>query len=190
MKTNVEDDISSQSNQPNFRKSEVASGINLRPILFNSIQKLSSRGSVSTVEEPYSKKGTIKFSYNIFEIFLRNILYCKNFRKKLSLSEKAFNILNEKMDIALYIKNTFLLDIMSQSLIGDKRQSIIKLISRPTLSDRMEDRELREFYTNYTEKDFDRFNDELLELTKESNLQKYEQKLIALSNKELKEMIY
>ena len=121
---------------------------------------------------------------------MRNILYCKNFKKKLSLSEKAFNILNEKMDIALYIKNTFLLDIMSQILIDDKRQSIIKFISRPTLSDKKEDRELREFYTNYTEKDFDRFNDELLELTKESNLQKYEQKLIALSNKELKEMIY
>ena len=94
------------------------------------------------------------------------------------------------MDIALYIKNTFLLDILSQSLIDDKRQSIIKLISRPILSDRTEDRELREFYQNYTEKDFDRFNDELLELIKESNLQKYEQKLIALSNKELKEMIY
>ena len=190
MKTNVEDDIYTQTNQPNFRKNELVSGINLRSKLVNSIQRSTSDGSATTVGKSYSKKGTIKFSYNIFEIFFRSILCCKNFRKKLSLSKKALNILNEKMDIALYIKNTFLLDIMSQSLIDDKRQSIIKFICRPTLSERMEDRELREFYTNYTEKDFDRFNDELLELIKESNLQKYEQNLIALSNMELKEMIY
>ena len=186
----VEADFYTQTNQQNFKKNEFSSEVNLGSKLVN--QKTSSRGSVTTTSfnESYYKTRKLKLSYNICEIFLRNILCCKNFKKKQSLSEKANNILNKKLDIALYVKNTFLLDILSQSLIDDKRQSIIKLISKPILSARTEDSELRDFYTNYTEKDFDRFNDELLQLIQESNLQKYEQKLITLSNMKLKEMIY
>ena len=186
----VEADIYTQTNQQNFKKNEFSSEVNLGSKLVN--QKTSPRGPVTTTffNESYSQKRNLKLSYNICEIFLRNILCCKNFKKKQSLSEKANNILNKKLDIALYVKNTFLLDILSQSLIDDKRQSIIKLISKPIVSTRTEDSELSDFYTNYTEKDFDRFSDELLELIQESNLQNYEQKLVALSNMELREMIY
>ena len=78
---------------------------------------------------------------------------------------------------------------MNQSLVDDKKQGIIKFMSRPIISYKREEKELDDFYQNYSEKDFEKFNYEIIELTQNPYLEKIDQNLINLSNRELKKMI-
>ena len=78
---------------------------------------------------------------------------------------------------------------MNQTLIDDKKQAIIKFISRPIFSYNSEDKKLGAFYQAYSQKDFDKFNDEITELVQNPKLEKTDEKLIYLCNKELKNLV-
>ena len=182
-------DESNKNMQLYGKRSDITSGSNLNSGIVNNVYK-SSSGNINNSLNNFEEE--IKFTYNIFEIFMSQFLCCclpKYLEKKRKLSEKANNLLNEKLDIALYLKNAFLLEIMNQSLVDDKKQGIIKFMSRPIISYKNEEKELSEFYQNYSEKDFEKFNYEIIELIQNPHLEKIDQKLISLSNKELKKMI-
>ena len=134
----------------------------------------------------------VKFKYNVFEILLS---YCGNFCKpeklkvKNDLTEKAENVLNQRLDISLYIKNTILIDIMNQALINDKMKSMTKFISRPILSiNKSEERDIDDFYKDYSANDFDKLYEEIKDV-KQSKMTKAEKKIISLVNNGLNEMI-
>ena len=168
-------DITSESNLNSGKKENV-----------NKIQEFKVSKTLITPEEE------IKFSYNLFEIFINTFFCCclpKYLKKKRKLSEKAKKLLNEKLDIALYVKNAILLEIMNQTLIDDKKQGIIKFISRPIFSYNSEDKKLGAFYQAYSQKDFDKFNDEITELVQNPKIEKSDQKLIYLCNKELMNLV-
>ena len=42
---------------------------------------------------------------------------------------RAREILSEKLDVVLYIRNSLLLDIMNKTMIGDEKADIIKFLS-------------------------------------------------------------
>ena len=144
------------------------------------------------IEEPNNKK--INLSFNIFEIIISSSFFCclsNNLKLKKDLVEKANNILYNKLDIVLFIKNMFLLDIMNQTLINNNRKGIIKFLSQPIISiNKKEENQLNEFYNNYCETDFDNFNSEISELIRKSQKREGDKKLISLSNRKLKELIY
>ena len=178
-----------QNLQWSGKRPDITSGSNLNSGSVNNAYKPSSGNMNSTLE---IFREEMKFSYNIFEIFMSKFLCCclpKYLEKKSKLTEKANNLLNEKLDIALYVKNAFLIEILNQSLIDNKRQGIIKFMSRPIFSDKSLDKELGEFYRNYSEKDFDKFNNEIIELIQNPDLEKLDQNLIKLSNQELKKLV-
>ena len=58
----------------------------------------------------------------------------KNLQLKEQITSKAMDILSDKLDIVLYIRNTMLLDLIKKILFGDDKEAIIKFLSRPILS--------------------------------------------------------
>ena len=184
-------DVSKNNIKFNGKRYDITSESNLNTGKVNNVYKSSSDNINNALN---NSEEEIKFSYNIFEIFISIFFYCclpKYLEKKRKLSEKANDLLNEKLDIALYVKNAFLLEIMNHSLIDDKKKGITKFMTRPIFSDKSEDenKELDEFYQNYSQKDFDKFNNEIIELIRNPKLEKLDQKLIYLCNKELKKII-
>ena len=135
----------------------------------------------------------IKFEYNIFEIFWFYLCLCcmtNNLKAKKNLTEKSNNILNKKLDISLYIKNTILIDILNQALINDSMKSMTKFISRPIISlNKKGDRDMNQFYKNYEITDFENLYSDVSDLSKKPRLTQAEQKIISLVCGELNEMI-
>ena len=100
-------DESNKNMQWYGKRSDITSGSNLNSGVVNNVYK-SSSGNINYSLNNFEEE--IKFTYNIFEIFMSQFLCCclpKYLEKKRKLSEKANNLLNEKLDIALYLKNTF-----------------------------------------------------------------------------------
>jgi len=139
------------------------------------------------------KMGIIKFNYNIFEIFWSYLGKCvmsNNLKIKSNLTQKSNNILNDKLDISLYIKNTILIDILNQALINDNMKSMTKFISRPIISlNKSGERDLSQFYKNYDLTDFDNLYEEISNMSKKSRFAQAEQKIISSVYNELKEMV-
>ena len=139
------------------------------------------------------KMGIIKFNYNIFEIFWSYLGKCcmsNNLKIKSNLTQKSNNILNDKLDISLYIKNTILIDILNQALINDNMKSMTKFISRPIISlNKSCERDLSQFYKNYDLTDFDNLYEEISNMSKKSRFAQAEQKIISSVYNELKEMV-
>ena len=143
-------------------------------------------------EEPNIRK--INLSFNIFEIITSSFFSCcmsNELKLKKDLSEKANNILYNKLDIVLFVKNMFLLDIMNKTLINSNSNSIIKFLSKPIISiNKKEENQMSEFYKNYCEADFDNFNSEVSQLIRKTEKKEGDKKLLSLSNRQLKELIY
>jgi len=135
----------------------------------------------------------IKFKYNIFEIcwsYLGACCLTNKLKIKNNLTEKCNNILNDKLDISLYIKNTILIDILNQALINDNMISMTKFISRPIISlSKNGERDINQFYKNYELEDFDNLYEDISNMSKKSRFTQAEQKIISFVYNELKEMI-
>ena len=184
------DESTNKNIHSNQKKYDITSRANLKAGLGNKIQNSASANTINSMNNYEEEE--INFSYNLFEIFLSTLFYCclpKYLEKKRKLSEKANNLLYEKLDVALYIKNAFLIEVMNQSLIEEKKQGIIKFVTRPIFSYKSREKEISNFYKNYSETDFDKFNTEIIELTQNPKIEKLDQELINLSNKELKNMM-
>ena len=116
----------------------------------------------------------------------------RRLRIKKNTTEKANNILYNKLDIVLFMRNMILLDIMSKLLVdtSDNKNGIIKFLSKPVISvAKKEQKELDELSITYDETDFDNFYYEISELVQKAEKRETEKKLLSLSNQQLKELV-
>jgi hypothetical protein len=135
----------------------------------------------------------IPFNYNILEIlwsYIGTFCMTNKLKSKINLTRKSNIILNDKLDISLYIKNTILIDILNQALINDNMKSMTKFISRPIISLRKSgERDMSQFYKNYEITDFDNLYEDVSQMSKKHRLTQAEQKIISLVFNELNEMV-
>ena len=86
---------------------------------------------------------------------------------------RAREILSEKLDVVLYIRNSLLLDIMNKTIIGDEKADIIKFLSIPLVSNINVNekynvfKEKKESYKKYGENDFKNFENKVIKLVNE-----------------------
>ena len=121
----------------------------------------------------------------LFPCCLKGKLKLKNY-----FNEKAMNILYNKLNIILYLRNMILFDIMNRTILDNSKKDIINFLSRPIISmnkDIFEEKDV--FYEPYKEDDFDKFCEGLEELIKKSDKTNKEKKLVGLSKQKLKELI-
>ena len=153
---------------------------------------IGSRVEDFTIDSPFSKN-KIKYTFNIFEIFLNTFFCCfltKNMRLKRELNLKANSLLNYNLDIVFFTRNMILLDILGKILIDQDKKNIVNFLSRPILYSKKEiESENDGFYNNYSEDDFYNLFDEIKKLTEKSDKLITEKRLISLSNHKLKELI-
>ena len=138
------------------------------------------------------KQKTIKFSFNIFEVIISLLFpYCLrgNLKLKIDVSEKANNLLNQKLNVILYVRNMILLDILNHTIIDDKKRDILNFLSRPIIASNKNKYEKQDkFYENLFEYDFDKFYNCVYELSRKANKNDNEKRLINLSKQHLKEL--
>jgi hypothetical protein len=155
--------------------------------------KISTMSFKGLKENELEKLGRITYKYNICEIFWSYLCICcmtNKLKAKKDLTEKSNNILNNKLDISLYIKNTILIDILNQALINDNMKSLTKFISRPIISlSKSGERDKSNFYKNYEVTDFDNLYSDVSDMSKKPRLSQAEQKIISLVYNELNEMV-
>jgi hypothetical protein len=191
---NYEDNRNIMNNtQITPRKNVLFSGIRFQKsdnLINNSY--FSSKGRNSPINQPKTEQ--IKFSYNLFEIIIGSFLCCcmsKKLKLKKNITEKANIILNNKLDIASFVRNMILLEILSQALVtnSNNKKGIIKFLSRPVISVNKKS-EGDDPHAKYYEDDFDNFYHEIEELVQKVEKSETEKKLISLSSLQLKEIIY
>ena len=80
-----------------------------------------------------SKKERINYNYGIGDILVSSFFCCfmtKKLKLKKELNLKANNLLNNKLDISLFVKNMILIDIMNQILLRENKEVITQFLSR------------------------------------------------------------
>ena len=186
-----------QSIQLSPGRNDVFSGVRLNKFRFTEANRnFSTKFSQEENMIQQQKSEKIKFSYNIFEIFISTFLCClmpRRLRLKKIITERANNILYNKLDIVLFMRNMILLDIMSKTLVNNNnnKNGIIKFLSKPVVSTaNKEQNELDESSKNYEETDFNNFYYEISELVKKVEKRETEKKILSLCNQQLKELVY
>jgi len=153
---------------------------------------------IETSEEDENTKGElspdkITYDFNICEVIGSTICKCcqsKELKIKYNLNEKANSILYSKLDIVLYVRNMILFDIINETFLGMDVKDVINFLSRPIISlNRKEQNELAIFYHSYKSSDFDKFYDEINELSQKSNKRIEETQLISLTKKHLNSLV-
>ena len=146
--------------------------------------------SIKTDEENVK----IKYNYNLSDfiksIFSKcNCYNSKDSKIKNSLMKKANALLYNKLDIAVYVRNMIVFDVMKDLILEPKTKDIVNFLVRPVISlTPNEDEEVPLFHKNYAESDFDKFYQEIIELSNKDKITEEENRLISLSNKHLKEL--
>ena len=151
----------------------------------------------SNISQKKFKPRKIEFSYNIFEIFFHKCLcLCKccisqNLELKRQITSKAEGILTDKLDIVLFIRNAMLLDLMKKILLGDDKESIIKFLIRPILSEKQNEinnniTEKQKIYENYCDTDFKNCEKEVDNLVgNKKEISEVDRKLIIYTKQQL-----
>ena len=115
--------------------------------------------------------------------------------KKLKLKNRlnliGNNILNNKLDIILYIRNMLLLDIFNKTILEENKKNIFEFLIHPKVyMNNNQINENKKYFVKYCEDDFNNFNDEITNLIlKDDKLKKNDKKLISLVNNDLKKLI-
>ena len=76
------------------------------------------------------------YYFNVIEIIINSFCKCCMSRElsiKNNIYKEANDILFNKLDIVLYIRNMILIDIINDSLYSDSKKDIINFLSRPLL---------------------------------------------------------
>ena len=133
---------------------------------------------------------TVEYEYNLYEKIKTIICKCclsKELKVKNALNEKAMSILDDKLDIVLFVRNMMLIDIINATLLDTETDDIVNFLARPiiTLKDDDDD-DFSMLYHKYKETDFEKFYKEVVHLSKKSNKRMEEMKLISICNKHLK----
>ena len=138
----------------------------------------------------------IKYEYNLLDFIKTIFSKCKckcydskNLKIKNALTERANLILYHKLDIALYIRNMLLFDIMKDILLDSETKDITNFLVHPIISLSVnEETELPSLHHKYAESDFDKFYQEIIKLSNKDEKTIEEIRLMSLSNKHLKEL--
>ena len=158
--------------------------------------------SVSPTRNNTMKKNTLKskkdedFSYGIIDYYNRCCMRCK-YKKNYPNYLKANEMITDKLDIVLYIRNTILLDIISKTVIGDKRANIVQFLSIPivSLKDIKNENEKNnifventKMYRKYLEKDFESCEKEVTSLADKKEKGELDKNLILYTKKQMEEL--
>ena len=136
----------------------------------------------------------IEYNYNLSDFIKSIFSKCNCFKSKDSkiknaLMKKANALLYNKLDIAVYVRNMISFDVMKDLILEPKTKDIVNFLVRPIISlSPNEDNELPLFHKNYAESDFDKFYQEIIELSNKDKITDEENRLISLTNKHLKEL--
>ena len=145
------------------------------------------------ISEEEIKPENVVYEFNLLEVFGATIFKCcqtKELKIKYTLNEKANSILYSKLDIKLFVRNMILLDILNETLLGQELINIINFLSRPIIALKgKEQNDLAIFYHNYKSSDFNKFYDNLNDLSQKTDKQIEEKELISLTNKHLKQLL-
>ena len=175
--------------QINQQKCDISENkINIESL--NNGNQSNKEGQIMEIEE--SKKERINYNYGICDILISSFLCCcmtKKLKLKKELNVKAINLLNNKLDIFLFVKNMILIDIMNQILLKENKESITQFLSRPVISLRKEEKELDKNNKKFNETVFDEFYNEMMKFVKKPEIVDNEKEIIAILNKKLKELI-
>ena len=154
----------------------------------------------SNISQKKFKPREIEFSYNIFEIFFHKCLclckccISKNMELKRQIISKAKDILDDKLDIVLFIRNAMLLELMKKILLGDDKESIIKFLIRPILSEKQNEinnniTEKQKIYENYCDTDFKNCEKEVDNLVgNKKEISEVDRKLIIYTKQQLMQL--
>ena len=149
----------------------------------------------SDTERPRRKrKLKVENDFNIIEIIITQIFKCcmtKSMRLKNDANEKANELLFKKMDINSYVRNMILFDVMNRTMIDDNTKPIFNFLSRPVISVNKKVKvEFNEFYKNYRERDFNKYYDRIQEMVHKPKKEEREEKLVSISNEQLKSFVF
>ena len=149
----------------------------------------------SDTERPRRKrKLKVENDFNIIEIIITQIFKCcmtKSMRLKNDANEKANELLFKKMDINSYVRNMILFDVMNRTMIDDNTKPIFNFLSRPVISVNKKAKvEFNEFYKNYRERDFNKYYDRIQEMVHKPKKEEREEKLVSISNEQLKSFVF
>ena len=172
-------------------------GENIYNIKSTYIDKINMNSSDRTqMEENIKKKQRnkkINYSFNLFEAIYVSFCFCcltKGLERKNNINEKANNILFKKLDLVLFVRNMILFDLINDMILNENKRNILNFLSRPVISlNGSQKYRNPEFYEEYKRIDFEKFSETIFDLAHESKQGIEEQKLIALSNKRLKNLV-
>ena len=135
----------------------------------------------------------IKNTFNIFEIFISQIFKCcmsQNMKIKNYINENANEIIYSKLDIITFVKNMILFDNINRIIFDNDKKDIFNFLCRPIISvKKNQTNELNEFYNIYKEEDFDKFINNIQDLSKKSEKINKDNQLISIAKEKLKEYI-
>ena len=134
----------------------------------------------------------VEYEYNLLNKIVGLACKCCLSRKlkiKDDLYEKAISFLDNKLDIVLYIRNMILIDIINKTILDNDTKDILNFLTRPIISlkDSEED-DMSLFYEKYKNTDFDKFYNELIQISNKKDKRNEEKKLISVCNKQLKKI--
>ncbi len=138
------------------------------------------------------ERNQIKYtSYHVYEMIGRKCPSCcktRKFKEKESLINQSHKILNNKLDIFLYVRNTLLFDSINRIYL--EYPEMINFLSRPIihLNKREEEKDKIEFYENSDKLGFDSLYERIKKLSKKSEKSKIEKNLIFLLKQQLNEV--
>ena len=144
------------------------------------------------VKKENKEKKLIKFnSYHTYEMIGAKFPSCfktKQFKSKENLINQSHNILDNKLDIFLYIRNMLLFDTISQIYFDNS--FIINFLSRPIifLNKKNENKDKKELYEDSNELNFDILYERVKKLIEKPEKTKIEQNLIFLLKQRLNEV--
>jgi len=173
--------------QINQQKCDISENkINIESL--NNGNQSNKEGQIMEIEE--SKKERINYNYGICDILVSSFFCCfmtKKLKLKKELNVKAINLLNNKLDIFLFVKNMILIDIMNQILLKENKESLTHFLSKPVISLRKEKKDNKN--KKFNETVFDEFYNEMMKFVKKPEIVDNEKEIIAILNKKLKELI-
>jgi hypothetical protein len=162
--------------------------------LKNSISADSELNITETNSENKENKDKILInynSYNAYEMIGAKFPSCfktKRFKSKESLINQSHKILDNKLDIFLYIRNMLLFDEISQIYFDNS--SIINFLSRPIIfmNNKKEKIDKIEFYENSNDLNFDILYERIKKLIEKPEKKKIEQNINFLLKQKLNEI--
>jgi hypothetical protein len=154
--------------------------------------------NLTTTNENINKtdKEFVKIEYKYYLLdYIKSILSkckcceSKQLKIKNALTEKANSLLYNKLDITSYMRNMLLFDIMKDILLDSETKNIVSFLVHPIISlSNNEENDLPSIHNKYTESDFYKFYNEIIQLSNKNEKTKEEIRLMSLSNKHLKKL--